>query len=276
MNMNNYLRNNRVQPLIGQQPLLIPLFSSNDINSKQQRKLRKNDESFHNIIKPIITVSQFFGNFPINGIQHSKPDEYVFEFTSLITCYSLMIITLIGCNFILMLFGIIKAIHFTEDYQFFFGIFFSILRTIATFTWVFCDLLIILVSIGLAERYKQLNEIVRYKITNSLTGRINWRKIKEKYAIMNELVKETDDIVSPLILLSCTMNVYMICVQTSEGIRSATTETKISIYHCLSLLSIVLRTMAVVLSTARIDDESGHALSIFARCHPSVFIIEVR
>ncbi|XP_044007233.1 gustatory receptor for sugar taste 64f-like [Aphidius gifuensis] len=71
------------------------------------------------------------------------------------------------------------------------------------------------------------------------------------------------------------MNVYMICVQTSEGIRSATTETKISIYHCLSLLSIVLRTMAVVLSTARIDDESGHALSIFARCHPSVFIIEV-
>ncbi|XP_044005840.1 gustatory receptor for sugar taste 64f-like [Aphidius gifuensis] len=132
-----------------------------------------------------------------------------------------------------------------------------------------------MVSIGLAERYKQLNEIVSYKITNSLIERINWRKIKEKYAIMNELVKEADDIVSPLILLSCCMNVYMICVQTSEGIRILTSEAKIPIFHCWALFSIVFRTMVVVLSTAKIDDESGHALSIFSCCHPSVFIIEV-
>ncbi|KAF7993639.1 hypothetical protein HCN44_010234 [Aphidius gifuensis] len=77
-------------------------------------------------------------------------------------------------------------------YKIFAGIICSIIRTMVTFTWNFCDLLIIMVSIGLAERYKQLNEIVSYKISCNSTERINWRKIKEKYAIMNELVKEAE------------------------------------------------------------------------------------
>ncbi|KAF7993640.1 hypothetical protein HCN44_010235 [Aphidius gifuensis] len=162
------------------------------------------------------------------------------------------------------------------DYKLFAGIICSIIRTMATFTWNFCDLLIILVSIGLAERYKHLNEIVRFKILNNSSERINWREIKNIYTMINELVKEADDIVSPLILLSCCMNVYQICVQTSEGIRSVTTETKTPVYYFLSLFVVVFRTMAVVLSTAKIDVESGQALSILARCHPSVFIIEVR
>ncbi|KAF7988074.1 hypothetical protein HCN44_007568 [Aphidius gifuensis] len=106
-----------------------------------------------------------------------------------------------------------------SDYKLFVGIIASIIRTVATFNWNFCDLLIILVSISLAERYKHLNEVVRFKISNSSPKRINWRKIKKTYIMMNELVKEADDIVSPLILLSCCVNVYQICVQTSEGIR---------------------------------------------------------
>ncbi|KAF7993633.1 hypothetical protein HCN44_010228 [Aphidius gifuensis] len=99
------------------------------------------------------------------------------------------------------------------------GILYSIVRTIATFTWNFCDILIILVSIGIAERYKHLNEVVRYKILNNLTERIHWQKIKNKYVIMNDLIEEADNFVSPLILLSCFMNVYQICVKISEGIR---------------------------------------------------------
>lgn len=65
-------------------------------------------------MKPIIAVSRFFGNFPINGIQDSKPDEYVFKFTSFITCYSLMIITLIGCYFILLLLKAFKCVYFDQ------------------------------------------------------------------------------------------------------------------------------------------------------------------
>ncbi|KAF7993636.1 hypothetical protein HCN44_010231 [Aphidius gifuensis] len=163
----------------------------------------------------------------------------------------------------------------TYDFSVILGILHSIIRTIATFTWNFCDLFIILVSIGLAERYKHLNEIVSYKISMKLIERIEWQKIKQKYVLMNELVKEADNVVSSLILLSCCMNVYQICVQASEGIRSVTTESKIPIYYFLSLFFLIFRTTAVVLSAAKIDDESKHALSIFARCHQSVFIIEV-
>ncbi|KAF7993649.1 hypothetical protein HCN44_010244 [Aphidius gifuensis] len=101
----------------------------------------------------------------------------------------------------------------------FVGIIGMIISTMAAFTWNFCDLLIILVSIGLAERYKNLNEMVCFKISNNPTERINWREIKNKYVIMNELVREADNIVSPMIFLSCCMNVYQICVHSSEGIR---------------------------------------------------------
>ncbi|XP_044007211.1 gustatory receptor for sugar taste 64f-like [Aphidius gifuensis] len=336
-------------------------------------------------MKPIITVSQFFGNFPINGIQNSKPDGYVFKIPSFITGYSLMIITLMGIffaadinetisstkenffktlfhalffgyNFLVLLIIFCKSPrwiklqmnwqrvegkldNFSSSYQTKFrlrfklrmislilcfcaliehmysyehplshvpsaekyfsligenilkttfgsldgishnsavivGILHSMLRTFATFTWNFCDLLIILVSIGLAERYKHLNEVVRFKISNNSTERINWRKIKKTYAIMNELVKEADNIVSPLILLSCCMNVYLICVQTSEGIRSVMTESKIPIYFFLSLFFMIIRTIALVLSVAKINVESSHASTIFTRCL-SVFIIEV-
>ncbi|KAF7993634.1 hypothetical protein HCN44_010229 [Aphidius gifuensis] len=106
-----------------------------------------------------------------------------------------------------------------SNYKLFVGIFGSIIRTMATFTWNFCDLLIILVSIGLAERYKNLNKVVRFKISNNSAKKINWSKIKDKYVIINELVKEANNIVSPLILISCCMNEYRICVHTSEGIR---------------------------------------------------------
>ncbi|KAF7995917.1 hypothetical protein HCN44_007024 [Aphidius gifuensis] len=161
------------------------------------------------------------------------------------------------------------------NYKLFVGTIGCIIRTMGTFTWNFCDLFIILVSIGLAERYKNLNEVVRFKVSNNSTERINWRKIKNKYVIMNELVKEADNIVSPLILISCCMNVYQICVYSSEGIRSVTTGTKITMYYFYTFFFLIVRTTAVVLSAAKIDDESSYALSILTRCHPSVFIIEV-
>ncbi|KAF7993632.1 hypothetical protein HCN44_010227 [Aphidius gifuensis] len=167
-------------------------------------------------MKPIIAVSQVFGNFPINGMRNSTPDKYVFKFPSFVTSYSLMIISFMGIAFAAAL---NRAIHSMKDYKHFVGIIGFIISTLATFTWNFCDLLIILVSIGLAERYKHLNEVVNFKISNNSTERINWWKIRNYYVIMNELVKEADNIVSPLILISCCMNVYQICVHTSEVIR---------------------------------------------------------
>ncbi|KAF7993571.1 hypothetical protein HCN44_010166 [Aphidius gifuensis] len=169
----------------------------------------------------------------------------------------------------------ILPLLWVKDCKIFVGIISIIISNVVSFTWNFCDLLIILVSIGLAERYKNLNKVVRFKISNNLTERINWQKIRNYYVIMNELVKEADNIVSPLIFISCCMNVYWICVQTSEGIRLVTTESKISIYYFFSLFFLICRTTALVLSAAKIDDESNYALSIFTRCHPSVFIIEV-
>lgn len=46
---------------------------------------------------------------------------------------------------------------------------------------------------------------------------INWSQIREIYAILSNLVKKTDIVVSPLIILSFSANLYSICKQFFSG-----------------------------------------------------------
>lgn len=70
---------------------------------------------------------------------------------------------------------------------------------------------------GLAEKYKYLNKSVIRSLRKE-RDEIYWLQCREKYAMLSDLVKETDKTISPLILVSYFINLYIICIQLYNGI----------------------------------------------------------
>ncbi|XP_014297971.1 gustatory receptor for sugar taste 64e [Microplitis demolitor] len=103
------------------------------------------------------------------------------------------------------------------NYNLALGIFLFIISKIATFTWNFTDVFIMLVATGIAERYKSLNKcLLKSSKIKNLT--IDWCEFREYYATLSILVKRADSDVSPVILLSFVNNLYFICLQLLNGL----------------------------------------------------------
>nr|QHN69217.1 gustatory receptor 11 [Sirex nitobei] len=161
------------------------------------------------------------------------------------------------------------------DYNIVLGIFIFIVSKIATFTWNFMDLFIMLISTGLAERYKVLNN----KMTKSMSENHtvdDWRIFRECYGAMSSLVKKVDNDVSPVVLLSFANNLYFICLQLLNGISPQKDDVLSSIYFFGSFGFLVSRTIAVTLMAARIHDQSKLALPIIYTCPASTYCTETQ
>ncbi|KAK0085894.1 hypothetical protein PV325_004288 [Microctonus aethiopoides] len=140
------------------------------------------------------------------------------------------------------------------QYNIVLGLFLFVVSNIATFTWNFTDLFIMLISTALAERYKTLNENLN---TATLDHSIvDWSEFRKNYACLSTLVKRTDNDVSPIILLSFVNNLYFICLQLLNGDKNLLD----SLYFFGSFGFLLSRTIAVTLLTARINDQSKIAL----------------
>ncbi|XP_008208306.2 gustatory receptor 2 isoform X2 [Nasonia vitripennis] len=156
------------------------------------------------------------------------------------------------------------------DYNFTLGLFIFFISKVSTFTWNFTDLFIMLVSTGLAERYKRLNARI-LEATPAQLSVTDWHELRECYAVLSALVKKVDNEISGIILLSFTNNIYFICLQLLNGLSPSTAEHPIinSIYFFGSFIFLIGRTTAVTLLTARINDQCKLILPILYNC-PSV------
>lgn len=80
-----------------------------------------------------------------------------------------------------------------------------------TFYWSFCDVFIMLVSIGVASRFEQINKRIDY-----FKGRIisidRWRELRLDYVEVCELLKFADGVLNKLILIASLSNSYLILV----------------------------------------------------------------
>ncbi|XP_063972231.1 gustatory receptor for sugar taste 64e-like isoform X2 [Diachasmimorpha longicaudata] len=155
------------------------------------------------------------------------------------------------------------------------GIFYFLISKIATFTWNFTDLFIILVSTGLAERYKHLNEVV-LEGGKSNCSNLDWLRLREQYASLSSLVKHADNTISPIILLSFTNNLYFICLQLLNGLSPKGSSLIMTLYFFASFAFLIGRTVSVTLLTARINDQSKLALPAIYSCPPSCFTSETQ
>ncbi|XP_050665901.1 gustatory receptor for sugar taste 64a-like [Leptidea sinapis] len=159
-----------------------------------------------------------------------------------------------------------------------------IISKLATILWNFQDLIIILISIGLASRYNQLNSYVKRIISYeknekncNLVNRIMiWRKIRHAYLHQSKLVRKIDESLGLLVLLSNLNNLYFICLQLFLGIRTDNSELIEDIYYLYSLAWLLLRASFVVLAASEVNLHSTRALLSLNSCTSRNYNIEIK
>lgn len=77
--------------------------------------------------------------------------------------------------------------------------------------WTMQDILIIVVSLVLIERFAMWNLRVGWYEMQVIPGRI-WYELREDYTKLTELVLKVDDNLSTIVLVSCAANLYQICM----------------------------------------------------------------
>jgi gustatory receptor len=98
------------------------------------------------------------------------------------------------------------------EYSGLLGSLLKLLNVAASFAWSYTDLFVILVSIGLASKFRQINEhlaVVKGKYVNSNF----WSEYRLYYREVSNLVSTVDAALSKIILISISNNLFFICVQ---------------------------------------------------------------
>ncbi|KAJ8918493.1 hypothetical protein NQ315_008191 [Exocentrus adspersus] len=141
-------------------------------------------------------------------------------------------------------------------YDHWIGFIVKFFNTTATFTWIYTDLLITLISIGLTARFKQ---IVWRLENNKVMHEKFWKEIRQDYHRLYHLSKTVEKHIALLVLISYIHNIFFLCIQlyNSIGERSGIIE---SVYFFFSFGFLVLRLLAVSMYGAWLNDEARKPL----------------
>ncbi|ALC43491.1 Gr61a [Drosophila busckii] len=128
------------------------------------------------------------------------------------------------------------------------------LNSTFTFIWNFMDTFIILISIGLAQRFQQFATRV-LTLEHCFVPETLWFNLRQHHILLCELVELVDAHLSHIILFSCLNNIYFIC----NKILAIFTKLRYGINHAYfwySLIFLLGRTCAVFLCASKIHDAS--------------------
>eukprot|EP00102_Acyrthosiphon_pisum_P009197 XP_003246994.2 PREDICTED: gustatory receptor for sugar taste 64f-like [Acyrthosiphon pisum] len=142
-----------------------------------------------------------------------------------------------------------------------------------SFAWNFIDLLIIILSCALTDKFKQFNQklaMVRGKVLPSMY----WRKSRETYNILASVTHDFDEFLSPVILLSFGHNLFFICYQLLNSLKPMLSSWEAL---CFAFLFIYLvgRTCVVSLYVASINDQSKKPKTVLFSVPAECYGVEV-
>lgn len=87
------------------------------------------------------------------------------------------------------------------------------MNTIAIVGWSCADILIMIVAVGLTQRFQQINRRLQALKATRVIDVSTWTEIRSHYVLVCELLDVVDDRLGVLIMLSCTNNMCFICFQ---------------------------------------------------------------
>lgn len=86
------------------------------------------------------------------------------------------------------------------------------INIIATFVWSYTDLFVIVVSIGLVSKLKQINEDL-FEVKGRSVRPDFWSEYRLYYREVIGLITSVDTAMAKIILISISNNLFFICVQ---------------------------------------------------------------
>ncbi|KAG5322761.1 GR64F protein, partial [Pseudoatta argentina] len=134
------------------------------------------------------------------------------------------------------------------------GITIETINILSTFSWNFVDLFLILISIALADQFRQLNSRL-FSIRGKAMPEWWWAEARNDYNHLATLTRRVDTYISGIVLMSFAIDLYFICMQllfSFNPIRGSIRK----IYFGFSFGFLLARTTAVSLYAASIHDES--------------------
>ncbi|XP_055326851.1 gustatory receptor for sugar taste 64f-like [Sitodiplosis mosellana] len=148
------------------------------------------------------------------------------------------------------------------------------LNVIATFAWNYMDLFVMVVSVGLSSRFKQLNEDLE-RVKGKRMSEDFWALRRTQYRKLSDLCVLVDDAISQITLLSLSNNLFFITLQLLRAIRPMPS-IQHAIYFWFSFIFLLSRTLAVSLYSSQIHDESKKPIVILRAVPTNTWNSEVR
>ncbi|KAJ9574334.1 hypothetical protein L9F63_026020, partial [Diploptera punctata] len=140
------------------------------------------------------------------------------------------------------------------------GIVIFYINMLCAFGWTYIDLFIILISIALADRFKQINKCLE-AVNGKCLSEEFWHQIRMDYNMLSNLTKTVDSCISKLILVSYANNLYSICMQLLNNLHPPENSGQL-LYVSLSFGYMIVRIVAVSICAARINEESNRPKTI--------------
>lgn len=93
------------------------------------------------------------------------------------------------------------------------GSLFKFVNIVMTFAWSYTDLFVIIISIGLTNKFEQLNDRLRKVKGRRGISHDFWSEYRAYYREIVNLIAIVDKAMSKVILISISNNLFFICVQ---------------------------------------------------------------
>lgn len=94
----------------------------------------------------------------------------------------------------------------------------QLVNVAATFAWNYMDLFVMMISLGLTSRFRQINDDLQ-RIKGEVMSEDFWAIRRTQYRRLAGLCSLIDDAISPITLLSLSNNLFFISVQLLRSIR---------------------------------------------------------
>ncbi|KAJ3654537.1 hypothetical protein Zmor_013717 [Zophobas morio] len=142
-------------------------------------------------------------------------------------------------------------------YDIVWGLFLQMLNIFSTISWNFMDLFIILISLCLSERFKQVTKRIRFLASKNVIDLSVWEKVREDYTRLTVLCESVDNLMSNVILVSFGNNIFVILVQLFNTLTSPPHHGILDkTYYVYSFGFLIIRLIAVAMCAATVNSES--------------------
>ncbi|KAG4072379.1 hypothetical protein HA402_004311 [Bradysia odoriphaga] len=142
-----------------------------------------------------------------------------------------------------------------------------------TFGWNYIDTFIIITSIALATRFKQINQRLEER-KNEPMDESSWAEIRHHHVLLCELVETVDNYLAVITLVCCGNDLYFVCFELLNIFNKLPHFINF-IYFWYSFLYLIGRTACVFLIAASINDAAKYSIKFVRQRHTTEWCTEL-